>query len=85
MILKQMKILEKMILVKEMIIQLILCLIILISKKHKMIVMDLSKQQALDADPSALQQTNFTANLDRAGECFSLLRKQRWIYINDSI
>ena len=47
--------------------------------------MDLSKQQALDADPSALQQINFTANLDRAGECFSLLRKQRWIYINDSI
>ena len=85
MILKQMKILEKLILVKEMIIQLILCLIILISKKHKMIVMDLSKQQALDADPSALQQINFTANLDRAGECFSLLRKQRWIYINDSI
>ena len=50
-----------------------------------MIVMDLSKQQALDADPRALQQINFTANLDRAGECFSLLRKQRWININGSI
>ena len=28
---------------------------------------DLSKQQALDADPRAIQQINFTANLDRAG------------------
>ena len=33
----------------------------------KMIVVDLSKQQALDADPKAIQQINFTANLDRAG------------------
>ena len=32
-----------------------------------MIVVDLSKQQALDADPRANQQINFTANLDRAG------------------
>ena len=31
-----------------------------------MIAIDLSKQQALDADPRALQQINFTANLDRA-------------------
>ena len=34
---------------------------------YKMIVVDLSKQQALDADPRAIQQINFTANLDRAG------------------
>ena len=32
-----------------------------------MIAVDLSKQQALDADPKAIQQINFTANLDRAG------------------
>ena len=31
-----------------------------------MITVDLSKQQALDADPKAIQQINFTANLDRA-------------------
>ena len=31
-----------------------------------MIAVDLSKQQALYADPKAVQQTNFTANLDRA-------------------
>ena len=32
-----------------------------------MIAVDLNKQQALDADPIAIQQNNFTANLDRAG------------------
>ena len=34
---------------------------------YKMIAVDLSKQQALDADPTAIQQINFPANLDRAG------------------
>ena len=34
---------------------------------YKMIAVDLSKQQALDADPRAIQQINFTANLDRTG------------------
>ena len=32
-----------------------------------MIAIELSKQQALDADSRAIQQINFTANLDRAG------------------
>ena len=32
-----------------------------------MIPVDLSKQQALDVDPKAIQQINFTANIDRAG------------------
>ena len=31
----------------------------------KIISVDLSEQQALDADPKAIQQINFTANLDR--------------------
>ena len=30
---------------------------------YKIIAVDLSKQQALDADPRAIQQINFTANL----------------------
>ena len=34
---------------------------------YKMNAVDLSKQQALDADPRASQQINFTANLGRAG------------------
>ena len=32
-----------------------------------MIAIDLSKNQVLDAGPRAIQQINFTANLDRAG------------------
>ena len=34
---------------------------------YKMIAIDLSKQQALEADTRAIQQINFAANLDRAG------------------
>ena len=34
---------------------------------YKMIAIDLTKQQGLDADPRATQQINFTANLDREG------------------
>ena len=34
---------------------------------YKMIAVDLSEQKALDADPRAIQQINFTANLGRAG------------------
>ena len=34
---------------------------------YKMIAVDLSRQRALDVDPRAIQQINFTANLDRAG------------------
>ena len=36
-------------------------------KEHyKMIAIGLSKQQVLDSDPKAIQQINFTGNLDRA-------------------
>ena len=34
---------------------------------YKMIAIDLSEQQALDADPRAIQQIYFAPNLDRAG------------------
>ena len=33
---------------------------------YKIIATDLSKQQALDVDPKAIQQISFTGNLDRA-------------------
>ena len=33
----------------------------------KMIAIDLSRQNKLDPDPRAIQQINFTANLDRDG------------------
>ena len=35
-------------------------------ENYKMIEIDLSWQQVLDADPRAIQQINFTASLDRA-------------------
>ena len=35
---------------------------------YRMIEVDLSKEQALDANPRAIQQINFTATLDRADE-----------------
>ena len=51
---------------------------------YKMIAIDLSKQQALDADPKAIQQINFTANLDRDGnqDFISFLRKQKKLSLN---
>ena len=44
---------------------------------YKMIAVDFSKQQALDADPRAIQQINFTANLDRDGNTRGLLYSRR--------
>ena len=44
-----------------------------------MIAVDLSKQKALDADPKAIQQINFTANLGRADNtrCYFILEKAK--------
>ena len=36
-------------------------------KYYEMIAIELSRQQVLDADRRAIQQINFTANLDRIG------------------
>ena len=36
-------------------------------ENYKMIAIDLGRQNELDADPRAIQEINFTANLDRAG------------------
>ena len=36
-------------------------------ENYKMIAIDLSRQNELDTERSAIQQINFTANLDRAG------------------
>ena len=44
-----------------------------------MISIALSKHQALDADPSVIQQINFIANLTEPEiqQCFSLVKKQK--------
>ena len=52
------------------------------NKNYKMIAIDLSKQQVLDADPRAIQQINFTANLDRAGNAIPLNIKYSLIFIS---
>ena len=46
---------------------------------YKMIAIDLSKQEALDADPKAMQEINFIGNLAREGnaDTFSLLKKHK--------
>ena len=41
-------------------------------ENYKIIAIDLIKQQALDADPRAIQRMNFTANFDRAGNTILL-------------
>ena len=61
-----------------MIFQVILCWIIIISKTIiKVMAIDLSKQQALDANPKAMQQINFDGNLENNPAIFLLLKKQK--------
>ena len=51
-----------------------------------MLAIDLSKQQALDADPEGIQQVSFTGNLDQSGNTtmFFIIKeakkkkKKRW-------
>ena len=71
-----MKILEKLLLVKEITLRLVVCysirLVVCLLSTLKIITkiiiaVDLSKQQALDVDPKAIQQINFTANLAIGG------------------
>ena len=46
-----------------------------------MIAIDLSKQLAFDADSKAIQQINFTGNLEKKMQrYFSLLKKQKKLF-----
>ena len=47
------------------------------TRNYKIIAIDLSKQLTLDANPRAIQQINFTADLDRVENVFLLLKKQK--------
>ena len=52
-------------------------------KYYKMIAIDLRKQEALDADPKAIQQINFTANLEKVIQDFiSVLKEQKKLFLN---
>ena len=44
--------------------------------KHKIIAIDLSKQQALDSDPKAMQQIDFNGNLENQS-IFSIIEKAK--------
>ena len=47
-------------------------------KEHyEMIAIDLSKQQALDADPKAIQQINFTGNLEEQSTIFFIIEEAK--------
>ena len=50
-----------------------------VKENYKLIAVDLSKQKALDADPRAIQQINFSANLDRDGntKMFFIIEKAK--------
>ena len=51
-----------------------------------MIAIDLSKQQALDADPKAIQQINVTSNNDQAGQTamYFIIEKAKKTVLNFS-
>ena len=40
---------------------------------HKIIAIDISKQQKLDFDPKAIQQSNFTGNLENQSTIFLII------------
>ena len=40
---------------------------------YKMIAIDLSKKQALDADPKAIKLINFTVNFEREGNANTIM------------
>ena len=42
-----------------------------------MVAIDLSKQEALDPNPKAIQQINFNGNLERQAAIFFILEKAK--------
>ena len=46
-------------------------------KSFEMIAIDLSKQQPLDSDPKAIQQINFTGNLENQSTIFFIIEKAK--------
>ena len=55
-------------------------------KRDKLVAMDLSKQQKLDADPKAIQQVNFTRNLNREEDetMFLIIHEAKEIVLDSS-
>ena len=53
-------------------------------KYHKVIVIDLSKQRAVDTGPKAIQQTNFTGNLESISSTFFIIEEAKKLILNFS-
>ena len=66
---------EKLQQVKEMIVKLVACWTII--KCYKMIAKTFSKQQALDADPKAIQQITFIGNLEEQSAIFFIIEEAK--------
>ena len=49
-------------------------------KYYKIIVIDLSRQQTLDADPKAIKEINFTDNLGWQATILSLLKNRKKLF-----
>ena len=47
------------------------------SESYKMIAIDLSKQQALDADPKETQQISFAGNLEKNATIFVIIEESK--------
>ena len=55
-----------------------------------MIAIDLSKKQALSADPKAMQEINFTGNLERGGQTTIYIiieeaKKKLWEFLEGTV
>ena len=49
-----------------------------------MIAIDLSKQQALDADPKVIRQINFTGNIDQQETIFLIIEEAEETFLDFS-
>ena len=67
-----------------MITQLVAYWIAYFKEYYMLIAIDLSKQQALNADPKAIQQINFTGNLDREATIFFITEEAKKTILNFS-
>ena len=62
-----------------------------LNEYHKMIAIDLSKQQELDVDPKGIQQIIFTGNLTRVGNanttffCYWRTKRNHFIFFTKDV
>ena len=57
--------------------QQVVCQTIILKHYYRMIAIDLSKEKALDAEPKAMQQINFTGNLKNQLTIFSITEEAK--------